>query len=57
MFMGRSLVAAGKAWAATNSLARNGGPPGVDAKTFYIIPMTDMLIFAVLVIFCLLRAV
>src|SRR3984893_2635172 len=29
------------AWAATNSLARNGGPPGVDAKTFYIIPMTD----------------
>ena len=39
------------AWAATNSLARNGGPPGVDAKTFYIIPMTDMLIFAVLVFF------
>src|SRR6202043_459760 len=39
------------AWAATNSLARNGGPPGVDAKTFYIIPMTDMLIFSVLVFF------
>jgi FtsH-binding integral membrane protein len=38
-------------WAATNSLARSGGPPGIDAKTFYIIPMTDMLIFAVLVFF------
>lgn len=38
-------------WAATNSLTRNGGPPGIDAKTFYIIPMTDMLIFSVLVFF------
>jgi hypothetical protein len=38
-------------WAATNSLGRNGGPPGIDPKTFYIIPMTDMLIFAVLVFF------
>src|ERR1700732_3675997 len=39
------------AWAATNSLSRSGGPPGIDAKTFYIIPMTDMLIFSVLVFF------
>jgi FtsH-binding integral membrane protein len=38
-------------WAATNSLARSGGPPGIDPKTFYIIPITDMLIFAVLVFF------
>jgi FtsH-binding integral membrane protein len=36
-------------WASTNSLARNFAPPGVDAKTFYIIPITDMLIFSVLV--------
>src|ERR1700680_1200270 len=38
-------------WAATNSLGRSGGPPGIDPKTFYIIPMTDMLIFSVLVFF------
>ena len=38
-------------WAATNSLARNFAPPGVDAKTFYIIPITDMLVFSVLVFF------
>jgi uncharacterized membrane protein YozB (DUF420 family) len=38
-------------WAATNSLGRGGGPPGIDPKTFYIIPITDMLIFAVLVFF------
>ena len=38
-------------WAATNSLGRSGGPPGIDPKTFYIIPMTDMLIFGVLVFF------
>jgi hypothetical protein len=36
-------------WAATNALARNFAPPGVDAKTFYVIPITDMLIFSVLV--------
>src|SRR6202051_2412825 len=45
-----SMVVVG-AWAATNSLGRGGGPPGIDPKTFYIIPMTDMLIFAVLVFF------
>jgi FtsH-binding integral membrane protein len=38
-------------WAATNALGRGGGPPGIDPKTFYIIPMTDMLIFGVLVFF------
>lgn len=38
-------------WAATNSLARSGGPPGIDPKTFYVIPITDMLIFSVLVFF------
>jgi len=35
--------------AATDSLVRHGGPPGLDAKLFYVIPMTDMLIFATLV--------
>src|SRR6202051_2335820 len=38
-------------WAATNSLGRSSGPTGIDPKTFYIIPMTDMLIFGVLVFF------
>jgi FtsH-binding integral membrane protein len=38
-------------WAGTNALGRDFHPPGVDAKTFYIIPMTDMLIFAVLIFF------
>ncbi|MGC0772146.1 MAG: hypothetical protein WB543_04370 [Candidatus Acidiferrum sp.] len=41
--------------AATDSLARPNTASGIDAKTFYIIPMTDMLIFAVLV-FCAFRA-
>lgn len=35
--------------AATNRLARNMAPPGMDAKTFYVIPMGDMLIFALLI--------
>lgn len=37
--------------AATDSLARNSGPPGSDPKFFYIIPLTDMLIFATLIFF------
>ncbi len=37
--------------AATNSLVREAGPPGLDSKFFYIIPITDMLIFATLVLF------
>jgi FtsH-binding integral membrane protein len=43
--------------AATDLLVRSVslpiGPNGLDAKTFYIIPMSDMLIFAVLVFFAL----
>jgi FtsH-binding integral membrane protein len=37
--------------AATNSLVRNAGPAGGDPKFFYIIPLTDMLIFATLIFF------
>lgn len=37
--------------AATNSLHRNAAPPPADAKFFYIIPLTDMLIFATLIFF------
>ena len=33
--------------AATDSLGRGTGPSGLDAKFFYVIPMTDMLIFAI----------
>lgn len=35
--------------AATDALSRPNSPSGLDVKTFYIIPMTDMLIFSVLV--------
>jgi hypothetical protein len=38
-------------WAGTNALGRNFHPPGVDAKTFYIVPITDMAIFSVLIFF------
>src|SRR6202158_3138320 len=37
--------------AATDSLVHNSGPAGFDAKAFYIIPLTDMLIFATLIFF------
>jgi FtsH-binding integral membrane protein len=37
--------------AATEALSRPNTPSGLDVKTFYIIPMTDMLIFAVLIFF------
>ena len=37
--------------AATDSLVRHGGLPSLDPKLFYVIPMTDMLIFATLVFF------
>lgn len=37
--------------AATDALVREAGPPGGDSKFFYIIPLTDMLIFATLVFF------
>jgi hypothetical protein len=35
--------------AATDALARQTGPGGSDPQFFYIIPLTDMLIFAVLI--------
>jgi hypothetical protein len=35
-------------FAATDSLVREAGPAGRDPKFFYIIPLTDMLIFAAL---------
>ena len=37
--------------AATDRLARGTAPPGVDTYFFYIIPMTDMVIFGTLVLF------
>lgn len=37
--------------AATDALVRQAGPPGRDPKFFYIIPLTDMLIFATLIVF------
>jgi len=37
--------------AATDSLVRGGGPPGIDKAFFYIVPLTDMLIFATLIFF------
>jgi len=38
--------------AATNSLHRNFAPPGgLDPQTFYIVPLTDMLLFAVFIYF------
>jgi hypothetical protein len=37
--------------AATDSLVRGGGPPGLDPRIFYIVPLTDMMIFATLIFF------
>jgi len=37
--------------AATDSLVREAGPAGRDPKFFYIIPLTDMLVFATLIFF------
>src|ERR1700687_1200732 len=37
--------------AATDSVVRQGGPPGGDPKFFYIVTLTDMLAFATLVFF------
>jgi FtsH-binding integral membrane protein len=37
--------------AATDSLVREGGPAGRDPRFFYIVPLTDMLIFATLILF------
>lgn len=37
--------------AGTNALARGFAPPGIDPKTFYVVPIGDMLIFATLIAF------
>jgi FtsH-binding integral membrane protein len=37
--------------AATDTLMRNAGPPGRDPRSFYIVPMTDMVVFATLIFF------
>ena len=37
--------------AATDTLIRNAGPPGRDPRSFYIVPLTDMVVFAMLVFF------
>jgi hypothetical protein len=37
--------------AATDSLVREAGPAGRDPKFFYIVPLTDILIFATLIFF------
>lgn len=37
--------------AATDRLARGTAPPGLDTYFFYIVPMTDMVIFATLIFF------
>ena len=37
--------------AATDRLVRGTAPPGVDTYFFYIVPMTDMVIFATLIFF------
>jgi FtsH-binding integral membrane protein len=37
--------------AATDALVRESGPPGGDPKFFYIVPLTDMLLFATLTFF------
>jgi hypothetical protein len=37
--------------ASTNSLARGFAPPGLDPVTFYVVPISDMLIFSILIFF------
>jgi FtsH-binding integral membrane protein len=45
-FLGCLMVILG-VMAATDSLVRRGGPVGRDVQAFYIIPMTDMMFFAI----------
>jgi FtsH-binding integral membrane protein len=47
-FLACLMVALG-VLAATDTLLRNGGPAGRDAQAFYIVPLTDMLVFSTLV--------
>jgi FtsH-binding integral membrane protein len=37
--------------AATDTLLRNSGPLGRDPRSFYIVPLTDMMVFATLIFF------
>jgi drug/metabolite transporter (DMT)-like permease len=37
--------------AATDTLIRNAGPLGRDPRSFYIVPLTDMVVFATLIFF------
>lgn len=37
--------------AATNALVRGSAPPGMDPATFYVVPLTDMVIFSTLIFF------
>lgn len=48
-FLLASLMVVLGVLAATDSLVREAGPAGRDPKFFYIIPLTDMLIFATLI--------
>src|SRR5207253_2398773 len=52
-FSGMALMIVMGILAASNSLARGFAPPGsdLDPKTFYAIPIGDMLIFSTLVFF------
>ncbi len=50
-FLLGSLMVILGVWAATDSLVRGGGPAGRDVQAFYIVPMMDMVIFAVLLFF------
>jgi FtsH-binding integral membrane protein len=50
-FLLASLMVVLGVLAATDSLARAAGPTGRDARFFYIVPLTDMLIFATLILF------
>ncbi len=48
-FLGCFMIVLGP-MAATDSLIRRAGPPGRDTQFFYIIPLTDILIFAPLIL-------
>jgi len=48
--LGCSMVVLG-VLAATDSLRRGGSPPNPDPKSFYIVPLTDLLVFGTLLFF------
>jgi hypothetical protein len=49
-FLALGMVIIGE-WAATSRLAQGFAPPGVDPYFFYVIPVTDMVIFGTLILF------